>query len=654
MNAVRPLPARVLLLPNESLASLVRRTADAMGYENPRRIRALLKESGDVPAHINDIRTGPVWERLETLLRQSRPSILQATVHSYSQYLMLVAKTAQAPQWCDSKTILKYFRSAHPPVCPACLLEDEQTYERLAWSLRAVPVCLRHRCYLVDTCPNCPRNLQAARCEASICRCGFDLRRARPVPISESATYLLNRISLWFRGEALPLHSLRTCATLWWLERVAVAVKKAPVLLKQAADAFAIPPSTPTDLVPWLAAADILDDWPEKLFAFLDAFHEVTKHRTTVTGLTRSFGLLLREAKHLEDLGYALPADTLRQYLTYHYTAGHLTSKVCLFSAPEHAKLLQERPWVALTEADEILGFRKGGSASLLARGILEGTVRSARPGHRTVGLISRDSVDRLACDLETAYSVLEVSELLGLGRGRVLELVKADLLPRAVRTRGGWRVPRSSVEQLLDLIRKLPAINKPNECWLSIHQSTRQFGPTGLNLVRLLRLIETGKVRARKRHDCATFHDLVVSASDLTNARSDIHLMRDEELGYPLNRLARALCPGRPIKEVVLKKWIALGLLNASRNGRAQVVFPSEVTRFREEYCLLKEAEQLMQIHSRTLLRWISEGELTPVYGPRTAGGGGFHLLRRSDVIRLRDFVGSHHRKWRSHKSAA
>jgi hypothetical protein len=125
MNTVRPLPTREPLLPNESLASLVRRTADAMGYESPGRIRSVLKESGDVPAHINHIRAGPVWERLETLLRQSRPSILGATVHSYSHHLMLVAKTAEAAPWCDSKTILKYFQSAHPPVCPACLFEDE-------------------------------------------------------------------------------------------------------------------------------------------------------------------------------------------------------------------------------------------------------------------------------------------------------------------------------------------------------------------------------------------------------------------------------------------------------------------------------------------------------------------------------------------------
>ena len=54
MNApreVRPLPARAAALPGESLASLVRRTAEAMGYEGPGRVRSLLADAGNVPTN---------------------------------------------------------------------------------------------------------------------------------------------------------------------------------------------------------------------------------------------------------------------------------------------------------------------------------------------------------------------------------------------------------------------------------------------------------------------------------------------------------------------------------------------------------------------------------------------------------------------------
>lgn len=654
MDFAHPLPAREPLLPDESLASLIRRTSDAMGYETPGRIRALLKDSVEVPAHWNHVPTGPVMQRLEILLRQSQSSTVGATVHSYASRLMLVASSAAPAMLCDSTTILKYFQSARPPVCPTCLAEDAQPYERLAWSMRAVPVCLQHSRYLTSACPKCQRRLRPDRCDATMCRCGFDFRNVPPRVVPTPTAQLLGRIDQWFRGDALPLDTLPTCAFLWWFERLTSAVKKLPDWIARTADALSLDSSAPEDLAAWLTAADILDGWPQQLFVFLDDFQRVTKHRTTATGLTRSFGLLLREAKLLEDLGYSLPADALRQYLTDHYTAGHVTSKVCLFSTAKHAELLESRPWISLTEADEILHFRQGGSAALLERGILTGAVRSARPGHRTVGLVSRESVDKVAHDLKTALSVSEVGKSLGLGRSRVLQLIKADLLPRAIRTTGGWRIPRVSVDQLLGLVHASPDSGKQSKIWLDVRQATRQFGPSGLNFVRMLRLIQAGQVRVRRSESGANFRGLLISASDLKNAREAIHRMRDEEEGFPLNRLAQHLFPDRPIKDIVLRKWIALGLLRASRDGRAWAVSTDEVNRFRREYCLLSEAAQLLDIHNKTLLRWIADGILTPVYGPRSTAGGGFHLLRRSDVAQLREIVARHHRKWRTHQPAA
>ena len=71
----------------------------------------------------------------------------------------------------------------------------------------------------------------------------------------------------------------------------------------------------------WLAAAEILAEWPRRLQAFLDAFQKIDKHRTTSTGVSRRFGLLLAAA-YLEEMGYPPPANALRQYLVEHYAAG--------------------------------------------------------------------------------------------------------------------------------------------------------------------------------------------------------------------------------------------------------------------------------------------------------------------------------------------
>ena len=656
METVRPLPAREPLLPGESLASLIRRTASAMGYERHHTLLALLEEAGDLPAHLNHLETGGVLERLGILLRRSPEELKSATVHSYAPKLMLTAKTAPATDACDSKTILRYFQSAHPPICPVCFQEDTAPYERLAWSLRAVPLCFKHRAFLIGSCPQCRRALRRTRLDLAVCPCGFDLRELPTRPCADAAVGLSQQIHAWFQGESLPLPSLPASATLWWLERLAASIRKSPTWCERTREAFMIPTEAPEEFLPWLAAAELLEDWPEKLFLFLDDFQRIDKHRTTATGLSRSFGHLLREAKQLEDLGYTAPADALRQYLRERYTAGHLTKKVCLFAAPEHATKLKQRPWITLTEADQKLRIRRGGSAALLQRGVLAGSIRSARPGHLTVGLVTRESVEALARELMTAVSAAEAGKLLGLSRHRVLELIQADLLPRAVRTWKGWRVPRAGIEALLARIQEFPEASPHanTKDWLKFREATRRFGRTGLNLVRLWKLLQAGQVRARRISGPATFASLLVSATDLKQARVEIQRLRDQDEGFPLNRLSRDLFPGRPLKEAVLRKWIGRGLLQAKKRGRVWVVSPQEVARFRETYCLLKEAAELLQIHPKTLLRWISQGELTPVYGPSRPGGGGFYLLRRGDVIGLSELIRQRSRTWRSQRSAA
>ncbi len=651
MKAMRPLPAREPLLPGESLSSLVRRTAEAMGYEKLARIRSLLKEAGDLPAHFSQLQPGPVWDRLGHLLKQPAEQIKLASVHHYANRFILVPHNEPLADWCDSKTALRFFSFGRAPVCPRCFDEDEHSYERLRWSLRPLPVCMQHNSRLISTCPKCTQPLRPSRLQANVCQCGFNIRHAKTRSLTDLELRLFRSAARWFDGGNLPLNGMNACATFWWLERLAAAVTKTPSWRKRFVVGDANAASCEDGASSWLAAICTLDSWPDGLFDFLDEFQKVTKHRTTATGVTRSFGLLLREAKHLEDLGYSEPADTLRRYLTECFTEGQLTSKIRLFKEPQHQPLLRERLWVTLTESDKQLHFRKGGSAALIERGILDGTIQTSQSGHRTVGLVSRDSIKQLAEELKTACSISEVTQQLAVGRSRVLQLIKSNELPRSVWTAGGWRIPRSSIDRLLHVVGECP-VKAPNKNWITVREATRRFGPTGLNFVRLIQLIKSGQVSAKRIPTRKAFQGLVVSAADLAQAHLVIRRMHDDERGYPLNRVARSLISGRPMKESTVKKWIEMGLLQANREGRALVVTSNEVDRFRSSYCLFGDAAKILNIHKTTLLRWVSEGELTPVYGPQVTPGTGFNVFRREDVVHLKEFIQSHHRKWRACRS--
>lgn len=92
-QSIRPLPARAAALPGESLASLVRRTAEMMGYEGLGRVLSLLLEASDVPANVNLFPPGPSLDRLAELLRRPAKDLLGMTVHRFSEQLVLIEAT---------------------------------------------------------------------------------------------------------------------------------------------------------------------------------------------------------------------------------------------------------------------------------------------------------------------------------------------------------------------------------------------------------------------------------------------------------------------------------------------------------------------------------------------------------------------------------
>ncbi len=633
----RPLPARVPPLPGESLISLLRRTAEAMGYESPRRLVALLAEQPR--HHLNHLTSGPILDQLAGLLLLPRETLFSLTVHRHACSLALVKKGRKQPRTCDSKTLLRYFWSCLP-FCPSCLRQDAIRYERLVWSFRPMPVCIQHGCFLVARCPGCRWTFRWDRYDVVQCACGHKVTDAASLPASREVLLLAERFHQVLLGEIPPLPGLSSAAWFWWGERIATAIAKTPSWLDEVGQRLDVPTESHAvdadSTIAWLAAAEVFADWPERLYAFLDAFQQVDKYRTTSTGIGRRFGMLLRQAAWLEDTGYAPPADALREYLLERYSSGHLSGKVCLFQKSKHRSSLRRRAWISQTEASKMLGLRHGAVASLVNRGVLTGKLHPAGARGRSVGLVLRRSVETLRRELDDALDVQTAASRLGIGRRGVLDLIHRGMLGRTVRTVKGWRIPQRSVAELLSLLEELSPGKAQGTRWLSLRQATRTFGPTGLTLGSLLELVRSGKVAARVAEPGKRLNGIVVSHHDLASQSPEIRAKRGEEKGYPLHYLAEILFPSRSVKPHVLKKWIAMGLLHARTSGRACLVSSDEVDRFYAEFCLADEACRILQVSRSTLSRWETEQRIRAVYGKRVTPGAGFSVYRRDDLTHL------------------
>src|SRR5690242_14961281 len=114
MTKLSRLPAREPPLAGESLTSLVRRNAAAMGYESVHRLRGLITPIGEVPYHLEQLAPGPAMLALATLLGQDRERLVALTVHRHAPRLVLVPQGHEPADICDTKTILRYFNLAAP------------------------------------------------------------------------------------------------------------------------------------------------------------------------------------------------------------------------------------------------------------------------------------------------------------------------------------------------------------------------------------------------------------------------------------------------------------------------------------------------------------------------------------------------------------
>ena len=630
------IPARAPPVESESLLSVIRRTTQAMGYESTSHILKLTRQAGAVPFWLNELQAGSVSERLADLLGRSASDVMRHTIHRYSQSLVLTDGERPAPLACDNRTRLRYF-NPQTRVCPQCLSDSSNPFEKLIWSFRPAPVCVDHGTLLLSRCSACRKPIPNARPRNAECRCG---QRLDQLCVEQPDDELVRPIRMFLAALDTGQHIIPNAslpAAFFWLERMTRAVDQCAAWKQQLRTTWNLGSAYTDETISWLAAASIIERWPDGLFEFLDAYVRQPKYCHSATGLGRRLGRLHHYASELEGLGHSGPADAMREYLSQRYSAGHINGKVCLFHG-FGASLLADQDWMTRTLAAAELQVSVAAVSRLVTDGVLNGEIHRAGHNGRSIGVVARASLHRLKRQLDSSITSTEAATHLEIHRHRVAELIRTDVLKGAVRVKGSWHIPIQSLDDVLRLISNLHPIRRLRPPYLSLREATRRFGKRGFTLAVAMQLISDGLLPAKRAGDGDSLAVVIVNADDIEQCRAEIHRMRDDRKGIPLNRLAQTLLPGRPTKERVLKKWIETGLLNADCSKREWSVTRSEVKRFRSTYCLAAEACQILGLHRRTLGTWETAGHLTPVYGPRVTPGAGFTLYQRADIERLKD----------------
>lgn len=628
------LPLRELPLSGESLTGYLRRHVTAMGYQGLRQLLSLM-EDVSFPPHLDHLSDDVALTELAQFLRRDSAVLRAMTVHPWAKQLVFRRRQTPAPTECDSKTLLRYFHAAQSRVCPRCLATAPQ-HDRLIWSFRPLAVCLEHGTALLARCPGCRRSISPLQLDRSRCHCGRSLAAEKLVIVGEPLRELAQQTDRWLIGAACDAFDLPPHATFWWVDRLRTAVSRTAIWIARVRAEWNLPEEHDDESTAWPAAVELVQQGPPRLAEFLDVYQTIDKHRSTSTGVGRTFGTLLQDADRLERMGFPVPANVLRDYLVTRYDRGHLTGKVILFRSALDRRRLTRRPWMTQTAAARQLGVRPPTIADLVRRGALVGRIEPAGRKGRTIGVVRRESVEAFRDELAETLSTVEAGELLGIERHRVLDLIHAGVLTKALRTACGWRVIRRGIEELLRRLASLPFPPAEKSETISLHEAVRRYGASDLTIAGCVEQVLAGRLTAYRSVERPTLRQIQLRLVDVRCAAVEARDVQEHERGYPLNRLARILLLHRPLKETVLRKWIAAGLLHAWRRRKAWCVVPTEVERFRRTYCLADQACERLGVTRSTLSRWEIESLIAPMYGRATHTGAGASVFLRADVERL------------------
>jgi TniQ len=192
--------------PWESLTSVLMRIAGQKKYA---RLEWLLSSVGisDIFQLLREdlllLRWKDDYDMFAQQFSLNRQALYTLTLHRFAPLLQPPEPTGRP--LLSEKTAARYcMPQGTTKVCPVCLAEEPEAYERLYWNLRDVLICPRHLVFLIDRCPNCncliPTQVRSSITDCPYCHSG-DYRAAVPASLAQdSLLYKSQQMLLRFLG----------------------------------------------------------------------------------------------------------------------------------------------------------------------------------------------------------------------------------------------------------------------------------------------------------------------------------------------------------------------------------------------------------------------------------------------------------------------
>lgn len=463
------------LLPGESLPSLIIRLATLNRYDPPSMLDQICGAcfSRSWFGHPTE---PAVFQLLADLTGIDPMLLYHASRHHFAAILTPPGGKIGVLPLPDGETApLLYSRTTglqlHPDTavqfCPHCL--EEVAYHRLTWLPIAVAACLKHRCLLLQGCPQCHCPLSIREIVTTCCQhCGMDLKQASPHSLENDPVGLLSQqiIQNWLtcsetagiEGLKLPEHPpqalyhlidgfhlsvLRAKSDWEYLHRGNFAQ---PVFPDSHIVTRRIAP--PERYLAFATAFKVITNWPTGFYEFLQAYrcrNGEYLNRDIKTDLGDLYYTWLQ--KRWLHPAFQFVQDAFNQYLIEHYPRSMTVFRSRRYWS--NRKLARQFTFMPVPEATRLLNAISGHVCELIRCGKL--TPYEAQGKNETLPLLKRSEVLAIGRQEGSLLSVVQTAQQLGVSPQVIMDMASLDLLEiEPVPESDEWLVTQKSVNYCL------------------------------------------------------------------------------------------------------------------------------------------------------------------------------------------------------------
>jgi len=643
----------------ESIRSYISRLSTANYYKTPKWIENGLKTytKGAKKFH-PDTANNQQLQLLAALSLTPWEDLYSMTLHQYADKLWNTEdlyNDNNGHLFVNSKSLRKNLSIFGSKYCPLCL--QERRYHRVYWDLRHVTTCLEHCTILVDRCSYCGKKVTVKEILAGTHTCGRNLMAEPAIAADHSTlhaqTYIqkLLCISAPSYDYRLPESSLFDFPEPSCFFRLIESFTAVLAVMDVNSTFFKtckhkinewVPFSGPTDkLTNWernvliAVVFDILLDWPNHFYTFLDEFRR-RGNDSYFPGLSLEYRPLGHMFKKLQGQVYSFLQESFKDYLLKRFSGAPLRRKNRHYTKKEY---YDKRIYLGPEEASNDLGV----SFSLLTTLIQLKMLASipCRFGSRTTVIVERQSIENLKREWADFLSVDQVSERLGVTSATVIEIINHNFLQAERITTRHLLIKKNDFDSFERKFLSGESIDQCNdkEAWFTMQEVATHFDFVVMQTSRILHFIDNGILKpllnlsrkglnmlAFKKLDIHKCKALLGLENNLLSKYETINIDNIRTYLVPLKKGAKEVCMAHERAAKLLgatpktiEKLIQCGFLKATKKQNCSGKTISRITlrsflAFREEYIPIRQAAELLGVRSEKILQLIRSRRLKKV----------------------------------------